>query len=312
MKSEKKIAVLLTCHNRKNKTVTCLRSLKEAAEYYSKENGMSLYYEIFLTDDGCTDGTAEAIKSIYPGCEQLHILIGDGNLYWAGGMRFCWKEAMKETNGWDAYLLLNDDVELLPSVFEELFYAEKYSLIHFGSEGIASGITCDPINTDELTYGGSIWKNKLLATFRMLPPSNNPQKCILTNANILLVPSFVVDKIGIFYEGYQHGIADYDYGIMANKAGIPVVLTTNFCGKCAHDHIDIEEEAIKVINMSLKERKVYFSNPIRSNRDYLRFIYRTSPIRLPIVYCGRLLNVYFPTLYYWLSGYRKQHSRNID
>ena len=58
------IAVLLTCHNRKDKTLSCLSSLFAATERYnlSKEEGKNVGLDIFITDDGCTDGTADAIR----------------------------------------------------------------------------------------------------------------------------------------------------------------------------------------------------------------------------------------------------------
>ena len=51
MNIHKTIAVLLTCHNRKVKTISCLKSLYEA----TLPKGFSL--EIFLVDDGSVDGT---------------------------------------------------------------------------------------------------------------------------------------------------------------------------------------------------------------------------------------------------------------
>lgn len=54
---------------------------------------------VYLTDDGCTDGTSQAVRDIFKG-KDITIMQGDGNLYWAGGMRFAWKEALKKkTNG---------------------------------------------------------------------------------------------------------------------------------------------------------------------------------------------------------------------
>lgn len=53
---EANIAVLLTVHDRKNKTLRCLENLyKQVLPNY-------LRLDIYLTDDGCTDGTPEAIK----------------------------------------------------------------------------------------------------------------------------------------------------------------------------------------------------------------------------------------------------------
>ena len=158
-----KICVLLTCHNRKAKTEKCLRSLKNALAFYNKETAKSIQIEIFLTDDGCTDGTSDMARSIFTDESVLHVLYGDGNLYWAGGMRFCWREAMKRHNEWDYYLLLNDDTELMDNVFYELFNAEHWSVEKFKREGIVSGITCSTNNPMELTYGGDIFVNRLLA-----------------------------------------------------------------------------------------------------------------------------------------------------
>lgn len=300
----KKIAVLLTCHNRRMKTERCLASLVEAINGNKKKEEDSVEIEIFLTDDGSTDGTADAAKAAVGPAVSLNILNGNGDLYWAGGMRYCWKEAMKRHKEWDYYLLLNDDTELMPNVFQELFFAEKYAVDNYGKEGIASGITCSKENKNDLTYGGDVWINKFFAKRKSLKPNGRPQLCDLANANILLVPKTVVDRIGIFYEGYRHGKADYDYSDMARRAGLPVVLTANYCGYCERDHWNGQLYAQKILSMSLKERKTFFANPVHSNSDYLRFIMRTSPIRLPMVWVGRMLNVYLPKLYYRLYGTR--------
>ena len=92
---------------------------------------------------------------------------------------------------------------------------------------------------------------------------------------------------------------------MARKASYPVLLTANFCGQCDNNHIDKSIEAEKVISLSLKERKAYFNNPIHSNKDYLLFTYRTLPFRVPLVWIGRILNIYCPKIYYRLSGIRR-------
>lgn len=299
-----RIAVLLTCHNRRQKTENCLRSFKVALMAYNAKVEDAVDVEVFLTDDGCTDGTIEGACGIFSLGEDLHILEGDGNLFWAGGMRYCWREALKKHSEWDYYLLLNDDVELMPCMFDELFNAQKYAKECFGNEGVVSGITCDTENQSKMTYGGYVWANKFLATYTRLPFIGKPQMCDLTNANVLFVNKSVVDKIGIFYEGYRHGIADFDYSNTARRSGIPVILTAGFCGKCENDHVNPHDVSMKVIGMSLKERKAYFKNPLHSSKDYLKFVRRTSPIRWPMVWFGRTLNLYLPTVYYYLSGDR--------
>ena len=301
-----RIAVLLTCYNRCKKTQRCLESLVEALRVYNKceRDDKAISIEIYLTDDGCTDGTAEAARMSVNDVCPIHIIQGKGDLCWAGGMRLCWREAIKRHSDWDYYLLLNDDVELLPQLFKELLKALDYSRSNFGKVGLVSGTTCSIDKATEMTYGGYVWKNKLFATYQRVIPYGEPQICDLTNANVLLVPKTVVDKIGIFYEGYRHGKADFDYSNKARKAGIPVVITASFCGKCDHDHNDYSAEAQKVMAMNLNERKRYFNHPLHSINDYLTLVRRMTPLRLPIVMIGRFLNVYFPKFYYRMSGVR--------
>ena len=299
-----KIAVLLTCHNRKNKTLLCFQSLFESLDIYNNKKDNNISIEIFLTDDGCTDGTADAVRIICPENIDIHVLQGNGKLYWAGGMRLCWHEALRHHGKWDYYLLLNDDTILMPNVFFELFNAYNYSLNKLGKEGIVSGITCATDDLTKLTYGGDVIINHLLGTFRRLKPNGEPQQCDKTNANILLVPKSVVDKVGIFHDGFIHGHADTDYSVMVKRKGLPVLLTANFCGRCDNDHESKQELAKKILNMTLRERKAYFSHPLHSTSDYLLAIKRVAPLRLPIVWLGRMLNLYFPKLYYRINGIR--------
>ena len=64
------IAVLITCHNRKEKTLQCLKALY-------KQEGLNSDYkmEVFLVDDASTDGTAVAVKDRYP---LVNIIQGNG------------------------------------------------------------------------------------------------------------------------------------------------------------------------------------------------------------------------------------------
>ena len=298
-----KIAVLLTCFNRKGKTLSCLTSLYKALDGYNKYIEDKISLSIYLTDDGCTDGTGDAVRNNFPD-KNIKILQGTGNLFWAGGMRFAWNEALKKHNEWDFYLLLNDDTDLLDNLFEELLSTHQYCIDNFNKAGIYSGITSSKSDYNKMTYGGSVWRNKFLATSARLEPIGKPQLCDETNANILLVHKSVVDKIGIFWEKYSHGKADYDYSNMARKKKIPVLLTARFCGRCDNDHKSSKEFEKSIIKMSFAERKKYFSSPIHSDKDYLEYIRRNAPFRFPMVYLGRVLNLYFPKVYYKLNRIR--------
>ncbi len=308
------IAVILTVHNRREKTVSCLRHLFAAAE--AAEGSVSL--TVFLTDDGCTDGTAEAVRQEFPQLSTLnsqlstpkvHIVQGDGNLYWAGGMRKAWQAAIDSGTPWDYYLLINDDTYIYNNVFPQLFEAIDYGYQLTGRYGMASGITCQPtielgVRSEEITYGGLNFVNKTKGRQVLVKPTGTPQRIDMTHANILLVHHSVVEEIGIFHKGFLHSGADQDYGMMASRHGFPVYSTSLVCGACERDHYSMREEAQQLMRMSLTERKKYVNAPLHCDSDYLLLVRRNMPLRYPMACLMRAIRLYMPSVYYHITNFR--------
>lgn len=191
------LAAILTCHNRKEKTLSCLDSF---FSFYPDADA-------FLTDDGCTDGTADAIRVRYP---QVHIIKGNGSLYWSRGMRLAWQEAIKYD--YDYYLWLNDDVVLYPEVVSEL-----WECCHDG-HAIVCGIVEDVIDHG-IIYSG------FDRAYRKILPTGRTQHIHYMNGNVVLIPKSVVERIGIIDSHYLHDLGDYDYGQTAIEHGIEVLST---------------------------------------------------------------------------------------
>ena len=300
-----KIAVLLTCFNRRDYTLSCLKSLFTAQKCYNEYGKDKLNLEVFLVDDGSKDGTSDAIRHKYDE-NIVHIIEGTGSLYWAGGMRLSWKTAMERHEEWDFYLLVNDDTDFSSFMFNELFSTHEFSIKQYGKEGIYSGVIASKNDYNQITYGGNIYINKFLAKTRRLRPIGVPQMCDTTTANILLVPVSVVDKIGIFYDGYIHGSADYDYAAQARKHDIPALITGKICGYCLFDHVRGESYKETILGMSKAERKKYRANPVTGDHDYLLFMRRTAPLRYPILRLVRYVFWNFPKLYFSILGVRQK------
>ncbi|MFS4418798.1 glycosyltransferase family 2 protein [Maribacter sp. 2307ULW6-5] len=280
------IAVLLTCFNRREKTLKALSHLFAAQEKEKDQIALNVY----LTDDGCSDGTAEAVAKMYP---ETKILQGTGDLYWAGGMRNSWQEALKGDH--DAYLLLNDDTNMFANTFTDFLSTHKYCLKEFKKGGIYCGATLDG-ETQNYSYGGHVFTNKFLARYiKVVPNGVNPQSCELGNANIMWVSKNVVDTIGILSDEFVHGLADFDYTLMAKKKNLPVLLAPHYLGNCSNDHTN---PYIKFPSLSFKERLKMLYSPLsldfKSNLAYNR---RNFPLRLPIVFLVGYLKVLFPSLY---------------
>ena len=279
------IAVLLTCHNRKEKTIIALNALKKAIESFSK----TLKATIYLTDDGSTDGTGDAVKKHF---SEAIVLQGNGNLFWAGGMINSWKEALKGKH--DGYLLLNDDTFLLDTVFDDLYKTHQYALTTFGAAGVYIGSTKDP-KSEKLSYGGGLLLNKFLYQFKILTPNGSFQECDLGNANIMYVDASVVEKVGILSEGYEHGIADYDYTLKCKKKKIPVLVAANYCGLCERDNKGLYHNFhLK----TLKERIDHLYKPTGiAFKSRLLFMKKFFPYRLPFFYIMGWFKVLFPKIY---------------
>lgn len=298
-----KIATILTVHNRKEKTLACLHHLFKAQQAYNSKAEEHVALSVFITDDGCTDGTANAIRSNFAD-KDIRILQGSGSLFWAGGMRFAWQAAIDSGTKWDYFLLLNDDTYIYNNVLGELFDADDAGYKLKNKHGLASGITCQPGKTDEITYGGFVFTGKAKGRHVLALPTGKAQSVDMTHANILLVHKDMVDECGIFYEGYLHSAADEDYCMTAISKGRPAMVTAHVCGECEYDHNSNKDEIGRLMTMTLAERRAYVSTPTHSDRDYLLFVRRNLPLRFPIAWIMRKTRLYFPSLYFRITHLR--------
>lgn len=219
-----RIAVLITVFNRKEKTLTCLGKLFQN----SLPNGFLL--DLFLVDDGSTDGTEQAVFERYP---QVKIIKGDGNLFWNGGMRVAFSAAMEK--GFDYYLWLNDDTLLYPTAIEALINTSRNLQAKQGKSVIVVGSTQDE-SDGRLTYGGVIRPRKWKTTsFTLIPPRDAPVECDTMNGNCVLVPCEIAQAVGNMEPKFAHAMGDLDYGLRARYAGFAVWVMAGFAGTCSNN-----------------------------------------------------------------------------
>ncbi len=221
--SATRIAVLLSCHNRRDITLRCLGALREA----SLEPGLGL--QVILVDDGSTDGTAEAVRLQFP---QTEILSGDGSLFWAGGMRKAFGHALAQ--GFDFYLWLNDDTILDAGAISSLVRTAR-NLPDAVRGVLVVGSTRDE-RTGALTYGGQR-RGSALRPMRFLKvmPGSEPQRCDTVNGNCVLISAALARAIGNIDEGFVHGLGDFDYGLRVTRAGLGCWVMPGYVGTCSHN-----------------------------------------------------------------------------
>ncbi len=218
-----RVAALITCHNRVAHTTACLEALRQ-------QEGFAGEIDLFIVDDGSTDGTDEVILQTYPGARLLR---GNGSLYWAGGTRWAFAEAMRED--YDFYLWLNDDTRLKRDAMVRLCATYADARAKLGDLVIVIGSTQGE-GQQELSYGGwevSRGRFSLMRWYKTPPASEHWTTCDTMNGNCVLVPRAVANVTGNIDTAYTHGMGDMDYGLRAKSAGCHIVVSPGFHGYCS-------------------------------------------------------------------------------
>lgn len=214
----KYIAVLITVHNRRAQTMLCLDNL------FHIDLPKHILLDVFLTNDGCTDGTPEEVRQKYP---QVIIIDGDGTLFWNRGMWNAWDKA-SNSKDYDYYLWLNDDTLLFDDCINVLYN----SSLSQNNEAIIVGATVSSENNEKVTYGGRVGR-------KIAPLAGYLSEIDHFNGNIVLIPKIVFKILGNLDYYYTHSKGDFDYGIRARKKGIKMYQAGSALGICdLHKRID--------------------------------------------------------------------------
>lgn len=204
-----KIGILLTVHNRLLTTLACLNRIKDVP----KPPGCST--KVYVTVDGCTDGTGEAIRSNFPEVVQI---IGDGSLFWNRGMISAWNRAAQDDC--DFYLWLNDDTLIYDDTIISLFEMSKRK----NHESIIVG-ACE--HNGKFTYGG-----KKEGNIFAQPEKGKDIQVQTFNGNIVWVPKSVFLLLGTMDPYYRHRWGDVEYGLRAKRYGITSFMVDHYLGDC--------------------------------------------------------------------------------
>lgn len=273
----KTIAVLQTVHNRKDQTLSCLQRL------FTQSDIRSVALSLFMTDDGCTDGTAEAVISQYP---EVKVIKGDGSLFWNRGMYASWSAAIQENKTFDYFLWLNDDVQLNEDGLSHLLECSRRQ----GDNALIAGTLLEQEGSDKISFGGRVRGGKLEADHEM-------KKVRIMNGNVVLIPRRVYQQVGMNDPYYQHAFGDYDYALMAGKLGISVFTTAQPVGYC---HADKQLQTCFDASYPLSARWKYLYSPLSyyNPREAFYFDRKHNSLFIAIV---RYILIHLQTIFPYFS-----------
>ena len=262
------VCILLTCHNRGETTLRSLNSIDDE----------EFKIDYLIVDDASTDGTAELLRTWnekeasgsakaytddIPHRKSegsLKIIEGNGNLYWAGGMRKGMEMLLKldEKTGstqelqqgegrriqrivsYDYLMMINDDVKFYPKTIQKMIKRSQ-DKGNMPITGATCSRTVENSDTDmpdkdsknaSVSYGGVLYDMKRAKPRQMDISEADKQPVDTMNCNCFLMPWEIFRKAGAFDSHYIHSLADYDYGFTLKRLGYKVWLSDTYIGEC--------------------------------------------------------------------------------
>lgn len=256
-----KVLGLMTCFNRKEKTVRALRNLIKG--------NPNLQMSFIVADDGSSDGTYEALMEM----PEVTVLRGNGSLFYSGGMRLAIEEAKKVKEPFDYCLLFNDDVDFVQFAIEDLCKRDN-SVIWVGPTSDEQG---------NLSYGGVVklskWRPK---TEIIMAYTEEGRVCDTFNANCVLIPWEIFKNLDNIDPVYTHSMGDFDYGFSAKRKEIQIKVSDKFVGVCPDNPV---QASWRNTELSLKERLKRKESPKGlPGKEWFHYLAKNYNILTAIVY----------------------------
>ncbi len=205
------ISVIIVNWNTRELLLNCIRSVYETIP--------EIAFEVWVVDNGSSDGSPEAVKSRFP---EVRLIENRQNLGFAAANN----QALRQMNGRYA-LLLNSDAELTEHAAQNLLAFMEAA----PSAGMACGQLLNPDGSRQNSFANfpsllALVSNESL--LRLLWPSRFPSKYrdythpIAIESGIgacLMIRKSAMDIVGIFDESYFFFFEETDWAYRMKRAG---------------------------------------------------------------------------------------------
>lgn len=218
------VLALACCKNRREMTLSSLTDL-------SCQQGRNITFSlsVFLVDDASSDDTSRAVATHHP---DVTVIPGNGNLYWAGGMRYGWDTKLSK-HKFDYLFVFNDDIRLYSFALSHLLEVAR-EFPNIEQPFAVVGTVVDP-QTGIPTYGGRKRSSRLhpLKFEHLIVPNDEVQHADVFNMNAALISRSALESIGFLSPYFVHSGADFEFGLRLRQSGGVILVSPGVVGTCS-------------------------------------------------------------------------------
>ena len=210
-----KVCVVLTCYNRKEKTINCIQSLAASND--------SILFTFVVADDGSNDGTSAALNEL-GNTLDIHVLTGTGEWYYSRGMHAAMNYVINTMeNTFDYVLMVNDDVTFFANSIQKIIAQSRAQ-----NGTVVVGAMQD--GQGNSSYGAVKYTKGY--HYRMMTISEYENEADTFMANCVLVPYPYFLDVGPIDAHYVHSLGDFDYGLMLKQRKYSIRSSMEYVGVC--------------------------------------------------------------------------------
>ncbi|MEU6043021.1 glycosyltransferase family 2 protein [Streptomyces griseus] len=222
------LAVLMTSHDRRARTLSALRALEEQRGLPA---GTTL--GVHLVDTGSTDGTPEAVRLRHPAVEVMSVgadvprnqalrIASRNSRSGGGGGGPLGATPGGPSHPWTHQLWLDDGVDLFPDALATLLRTAEAA----GPEAVVVGAVRN-------AYGDTVYSGRRGRSLTLVEPGEHrPRPCDTYDGRVVLVSRAVYDLVGDPDKVFRHRMGDYDHGCRARRAGVSAFVAPGHAGAC--------------------------------------------------------------------------------